>query len=124
MKNITVNCDGVKISNKEKICLIAGPCQLENEQHALDMAGKISEISKKYNIGFIYKTSFDNANRTSLKSKRGAGLEKSLPIFDKIKKQIIDNSSKLLLRDQVILFFTPTFLSQANFFFLNFYIVL
>ena len=55
MKNITVNCDGVKISNKEKICLIAGPCQLENEQHALDMAGKISEISKKYNIGFIVK---------------------------------------------------------------------
>ena len=88
MKNITVNCDGVKISNIEKICLIAGPCQLENEQHALDMAGKISEISKKYNIGFIYKTSFDKANRTSLKSKRGAGLEKSLPIFDKIKKQI------------------------------------
>ena len=88
MKNITVNFDGVKISNKEKICLIAGPCQLENEQHALDMAGKISEISKKYNIGFIYKTSFDKANRTSLKSKRGAGLEKSLPIFDKIKKQI------------------------------------
>ena len=88
MKNIIVNCDGIKISNKEKICLIAGPCQLENEQHALDMAGKISEISKKYNIGFIYKTSFDKANRTSLKSKRGAGLEKSLPIFDKIKKQI------------------------------------
>ena len=88
MKNIIVNCDGIKISNKEKICLIAGPCQLENEQHAIDMAGKISEISKKYNIGFIYKTSFDKANRTSLKSKRGAGLEKSLPIFDKIKKQI------------------------------------
>jgi len=88
MKNITVNCDGIKISNNEKICLIAGPCQLETEQHALDMAGKISEISKKYNIGFIYKTSFDKANRTSLKSKRGAGLEKSLPIFDKIKKQI------------------------------------
>ena len=88
MKNITVNCDGIKISNEEKICLIAGPCQLETEQHALDMAGKISEISKKYNIGLIYKTSFDKANRTSLKSKRGAGLEKSLPIFDKIKKQI------------------------------------
>ena len=88
MKNITVNCDGIKISNEEKICLIAGPCQLETEQHALDMAGKISEISKKYNIGLIYKTSFDKANRTSLKSKRGTGLEKSLPIFDKIKKQI------------------------------------
>ena len=45
MKNVTVNCDGIKISNKEKICLIAGPCQLETEQHALDMAGKILEIS-------------------------------------------------------------------------------
>ena len=88
MTNITVNCNGIQISNRDKICLIAGPCQLETEQHALDMAGKISEISKKYNIGFIYKTSFDKANRTSLKSKRGAGLEKSLPIFDKIKKQI------------------------------------
>ena len=88
MKNVTVNCNGIKISNKDKICLIAGPCQLETEQHALDMAGKISEISKKYDIGFIYKTSFDKANRTSLKSKRGAGLEKSLPVFDKIKKQL------------------------------------
>ena len=96
MKNITVNCDGIKISNKDKICLIAGPCQLENEQHALDMAGKISEITKKYNIGFIYKTSFDKANRTSLKSKRGVGLKKSLPIFDKIKKQI-----KLLMLKKV-----------------------
>ena len=88
MKNITVNCNGIKISNTDKICLIAGPCQLETEQHAIDMAGKISEISKKYGIGFIYKTSFDKANRTSLKSKRGVGLEKSLPVFDKIKKQI------------------------------------
>ena len=52
------------------------------------MAGKIKEITTKYNIGFIYKTSFDKANRTSLKSKRGAGLENSLPVFDKIKKNI------------------------------------
>jgi len=52
------------------------------------MAGKIKEITSKYNIGFIYKTSFDKANRTSLKGKRGAGLEKSLPVFDKIKKEL------------------------------------
>jgi 2-dehydro-3-deoxyphosphooctonate aldolase (KDO 8-P synthase) len=52
------------------------------------MASQIKEISSKYDIGFIYKTSFDKANRTSLKSKRGAGLEKSLPIFDKIKKDL------------------------------------
>ena len=88
MENKIVNCYGIEISNKNKICLISGPCQLETEQHALDMAGKIKEITTKYNIGFIYKTSFDKANRTSLTGKRGAGLENSLPVFDKIKKDI------------------------------------
>ena len=87
MKNIKVNCGNIDISNNNRICLIAGPCQLETEQHALDMAGKIKEITSKFNMGFIYKTSFDKANRTSLKGKRGAGLEQSLPIFDKIKKE-------------------------------------
>ena len=88
MKNKEVNCNGIRISNNNKITLIAGPCQLESEQHAMDMAGKIGEISSKLNIGFIYKTSFDKANRTSIKGKRGAGLEKSLPVFDKIKKDL------------------------------------
>jgi len=88
MKNKVVNCNGIEISNKNRICLIAGPCQLETEQHALDIAGKVKEITSKYDIGFIYKTSFDKANRTSIKGKRGAGLEKSLPIFDKIKKKL------------------------------------
>tara|TARA_B100000686_G_scaffold335279_1_gene403663 strand:+ start:41 stop:868 length:828 start_codon:yes stop_codon:yes gene_type:complete len=88
MKNKEVNCNGFKISNNSKISLIAGPCQLETEQHAMDMAGKIKEIALKFNIGFIYKTSFDKANRTSLKGKRGAGIEKSLPVFDRIKKEL------------------------------------
>ena len=88
MKNLTVKCGTIDISNANKFCLIAGPCQLETEQHAMDMAGKIQEITKKYNLGFIYKTSFDKANRTSLKGKRGMGLEKSLPIFDKIRKEV------------------------------------
>ena len=88
MENITINCNNIKISNNSRICLIAGPCQLETEQHAMDMAGKIKEIAIKNNIGFIYKTSFDKANRTSLKGKRGAGLESSLPVFDKIKKEL------------------------------------
>ena len=88
MSSIKVNCGKIEISNNSKICIIAGPCQLESEQHALDMAGKIGEIAKKYNLGFVYKTSFDKANRTSLKGKRGAGLENSLPVFDKIKKEL------------------------------------
>ncbi len=88
MKNLTINCNDIQISNDKQMCLIAGPCQLETEQHALDMAGKIGEIAKKHNLGFVYKTSFDKANRTSLKGKRGAGLENSLPVFDKIKKEL------------------------------------
>ena len=88
MQNIKVNCNNIEISNTNRLCLIAGPCQLETEQHAMDMAGKIKDIADKFSIGFIYKTSFDKANRTSLKGKRGAGLERSLPIFDKIKKEL------------------------------------
>ncbi len=88
MENVKVNCSSIEISNSNRICLIAGPCQLETEQHAMDMAGKIKEITDKFKIGFIYKTSFDKANRTSLKGKRGAGLDKSLPVFDKIKKEL------------------------------------
>ena len=88
MKNIVVNCGNIEISNNKKICLIAGPCQLETEQHAMDMAGKIKEITNKFSVGFIYKTSFDKANRTSISGKRGIGLDKSLPIFDKIKKEL------------------------------------
>ena len=88
MKNLTVKCGSIDISNSNKICLIAGPCQLETEQHAMDMSGKIKEITSKLGINFIYKTSFDKSYRTSLKGKRGIGLEQSLPIFDKIKKEL------------------------------------
>ena len=88
MINKIVKCKNFEISNNKKISLISGPCQLETEQHAMDMAGKIRDIAKKFDIGFVYKTSFDKANRTSLKGKRGAGLETSLPIFDKIRKEL------------------------------------
>ena len=86
MQNKVVRCNGLEISNDKRFTLIAGPCQLENEKHALDVAEKLKEITQKLNIGLIYKTSFDKANRTSLKGKRGAGLDQSLPVFDKIKK--------------------------------------
>ena len=88
MKNILVKCGKFTISNSSPFILIAGPCQLENEKHAVDVASKLKEITQKLNIGLIYKTSFDKANRTSLKGKRGAGLEKSLPVFDKIRKDV------------------------------------
>ena len=88
MENKTIRCGKLNISNSNPFTLIAGPCQLENEKHAVAVANKLKEITQKLNIGLIYKTSFDKANRTSLKGKRGAGLEKSLPVFDKIRKDL------------------------------------
>ena len=88
MENKTVKCGKLNISNSNSFTLIAGPCQLENEKHALDMASKLKDMTQKLNIGLIYKTSYDKANRTSLKGERGAGLKKSLPVFDKIRKEL------------------------------------
>ena len=88
MADKLVKCGKLNISNSKPFTLIAGPCQLENEKHALDVANKLKNITEKLGIGLIYKTSFDKANRTSLKGKRGAGLEKSLPVFDKIRKDL------------------------------------
>jgi len=88
MENKLVKCGKLSISNNRPFTLIAGPCQLENEKHALDVASELKKITESIGIGLIYKTSFDKANRTSLKGIRGAGLEKSLPVFDKIRKNI------------------------------------
>ena len=88
MENKSVKCGKLNISNKSPLTLIAGPCQLENEKHALEVANELKKITEKVGVGLIYKTSFDKANRTNLKGKRGAGLEKSLPVFDKIRKDV------------------------------------
>lgn len=88
MENKVVKCGKLSISNTGPFTLIAGPCQLENEKHALEVATELKKITEKLGIGLIYKTSFDKANRTSLKGKRGAGLENSLPVFDKIRKNL------------------------------------
>ena len=88
MQNKSIKCGKLSISNSGPFTLIAGPCQLENEKHAIEVANELKEITQKLNIGLIYKTSFDKANRTSLKGKRGAGLDRSLPVFDKIRKDL------------------------------------
>ena len=88
MLNKLIKCGKLSISNTCPFILIAGPCQLENEKHALDVATELKKITEKLGVGLIYKTSFDKANRTSLKGKRGSGLEKSLPVFDKIRKDV------------------------------------
>ena len=88
MTNHRVKCANFEIANNKPFTLIAGPCQLENEAHAIKISSELKKVTKELGINLIYKTSFDKANRTSIKSKRGIGLEKSLPIFDKIRKEV------------------------------------
>ena len=88
MNQKIVKCGKLNISNSNPFILIAGPCQLENEKHAMDVAEALKEITQRLDVGLIYKTSFDKANRTSIKGKRGTGLERSLPIFDKIRNDL------------------------------------
>ena len=88
MTNHKVKCSNFEIANDKPFTLIAGPCQLENEQHAIKISTELKKITGELGINLIYKTSFDKANRTSLKGKRGMGLERSLPIFDKIRKEV------------------------------------
>ena len=88
MINHKVKCKNFEIANNKPFTLIAGPCQLENESHAMKISTELKKITSELGINLIYKTSFDKANRTSLKGKRGAGLDTSLPVFDKIKKEL------------------------------------
>ncbi|MGD9109221.1 MAG: 3-deoxy-8-phosphooctulonate synthase [Gammaproteobacteria bacterium] len=79
--------NNIKISLDKPFTLIAGPCVIENEQLVLDTAGFLREITSELNIPFIFKASFDKANRTSAKSFRGVGFEKGLQILQKVKQQ-------------------------------------
>jgi 2-dehydro-3-deoxyphosphooctonate aldolase (KDO 8-P synthase) len=76
----------VRIGNRERLSLIAGPCQLESRQHALETAHALKEMAARLNVGLIYKTSFDKANRTSVSTARGLGLGQALPIFAEIRE--------------------------------------
>jgi len=78
----------ITLANDLPLVLIAGPCQMESRQHALDVAGELAETCRALGMPFIYKTSFDKANRTSLSGKRGAGLEAALPVFREIRDTI------------------------------------
>ncbi len=86
--NTRVEIAGVAFDNLAPFSLIAGPCQLESRQHAFDMAGAIKDICVRLEIGLVYKTSFDKANRTSLSSKRGVGIKAAMPIFDDLRSQL------------------------------------
>ena len=86
MEQKKIKIHNFDVSNNLPFFLIAGPCSIESNAHAIDHAGKINEICKKLNVNFVYKSSFDKANRTSLKSKRGIGLDDGLKILSEVKK--------------------------------------
>ena len=81
----TFNINTLVASNENKIFLIAGPCQIESENHAQHLAGSIKEICDRLDIDLIYKSSFDKANRSSVSTKRGVGIDKGLQILNGIK---------------------------------------
>ena len=86
MDQKTIKIGDFEIGNRLPLALIAGPCQIESRQHAVDIAGAMVEITKNLGINYIFKASFDKANRTSLKSPRGVGIEEGMRTFDEIKK--------------------------------------
>ena len=83
MKNIKIA--NFEISNNNNFILVAGPCVMESESHSLMMAEKIATICQKLNINFVFKSSFDKANRSSINSKRGLDIKQAETIFNKIK---------------------------------------
>lgn len=104
-----VKLKNIEISNNHPFFLIAGPCQMENRDHALYMAESIKNITDKLSIPVIYKSSFDKANRTSATSARGIGMEQSLKIFEEVKHQFelpviadVHNESQCLPVSEVV----------------------
>ena len=76
----------LEIANDRKLAFIAGPCQMESRQQALEMSAALAELAQKYNVAMIYKTSFDKANRSSIATKRGMGLAAALPILAEVRQ--------------------------------------
>ena len=85
---VSVDIGNIKISNESPLLLIAGPCVIESKTLAEEVAGTLKEITDRLSVPFIYKSSFDKANRTSLKSYRGPGIDEGLKILDGVKKNI------------------------------------
>ena len=84
----TISVGNAQFANNKPVSFILGPCQLESRQHAFDMAGSIAEICKRLGTSFVYKSSYDKANRTSIEATRGAGLEASIPVFDDLRTEL------------------------------------
>jgi len=84
--NKHIKVGNVTFGNDLPLVLIAGPCQIESREHALEIAEALSYIAKEMEIGFVYKSSFDKANRTSLRGRRGIGLAAAMPILEEVRE--------------------------------------
>lgn len=83
-----VSVRGVTFANDLAFALIAGPCQMESRQHALEIASALKEIAVRLGIGLVFKASYDKANRTSATAARGVGLDAALPVFAEIRESL------------------------------------
>ena len=118
----SVKLNNIEFNNTKKIVLIAGPCVLESLGHAKLMVERLLDITAKLNIEFVYKTSFDKANRTSIESDRGLGIEESIKIFDKLRNEFnlkiltdvhsVDDCKKI--KDHVDILQIPAFLCRQT----------
>ena len=120
--NKSVKLGDINFQNDAPFVLIAGPCVLESYEHANMMCSKLLQIASELKIELIYKTSYDKANRTSISSDRGLGIDKSIEIFDKLKKEfnvpIITDVHSVLecnkIKDHVDIIQIPAFLCRQT----------
>jgi 2-dehydro-3-deoxyphosphooctonate aldolase (KDO 8-P synthase) len=120
--NAIVTVGNVRFGNELPLALIAGPCQMESREHALECAAAIKEIAGRRGIGVVFKTSFDKANRTSIKGARGMGLKAALPIFAEIRERygmpvltdVHDNDQCAPVAEAVDILQIPAFLCRQT----------
>jgi 2-dehydro-3-deoxyphosphooctonate aldolase (KDO 8-P synthase) len=118
---------GFEVDNNKPFFLIAGTCVIESEQMTMDVAGQLKELTDSLGIPFIYKSSFDKANRTSTKSYRGPGLEAGMAILEKVKKEyglpvltdVHEDTPLAEVASVVDVLQTPAFLSRQTNFIVN-----
>ncbi|MEW9304065.1 3-deoxy-8-phosphooctulonate synthase [Labrys neptuniae] len=117
-----VSLGKLRIGNALPLTVIAGPCQMESRDHAMEMATGIKAITDRLGMGLIYKSSFDKANRTSAKGARGVGLDKALPIFAEIREKfgvpvitdVHENDQCAKVAEVVDVLQIPAFLSRQT----------
>ena len=122
-----MNLINFKIPNNSPFFLMSGNCVVESEQSAIDTAGELKNITNKLDIPFIYKSSFDKANRSSISSYRGPGIEEGLRILSEVKSQldipvitdVHEDSPINEVADVVDVLQTPSFLCRQTNFILN-----